>query len=116
MIPHRFTMITRRRQNVGFTIVELLVSIVVLLLIVFMVAQLMSSTAAITRPSNTHVNTDTQARAVFDRMAVDLSQMIKRIDVDYYVKGVSAYQHGNGHAYGKHGQTTQPLNDQMAFF
>jgi hypothetical protein len=115
-MKNQFTAAVPRRRRAAFTLVELLISMVVLLIIVFVVAQLTTSATAITRVGNRHISTDTQARTVFDRMALDFSQMIKRSDIDYYVKGVTAYQHGNGHAYGHHGQTTQPLNDQVAFF
>ncbi len=100
----------------GFTLVELLVSMVVLLIIVFTVAQLMSSVAAVTRTGHKHISTDTQARTVLDRMALDFAQMVKRTDIDYYLKGIIRYQHGNGHGWGHQGTSTQPLNDQIAFF
>jgi Tfp pilus assembly protein PilV len=106
---------TPRHPYEGFTLVELLVSVFVLVIVVFMVAQLMSSATAITRPGNKRVTTDTQARVVLDRMALDFARMLKRTDVDYYVKGVTTYKK-NGHAWGNHGTTTQPLNDQIAFF
>lgn len=105
-----------KRQYAGFTLAELLVSMCVLLIIAFLIAQMMTSATAVTRTGNTHISTDTQARTVFDRMALDFAQMLKRTDIDYYVKGVSTYKHGNGHAWGHHGQTDQPLNDQMAFY
>jgi prepilin-type N-terminal cleavage/methylation domain len=116
MMKYHLTTATPRRAHEGFTLVELLISMVVLLIIVFVVAQLTTSATAITRIGNKHISTDTQARTVFDRMALDFSQMVKRTDIDYYVKGIIAYQHGNGHAYGHHGTTTQPVNDQLAFF
>jgi len=101
----------------GFTLVELLVSMVVLLLIVFIGAQMMTSTTAITRIGSKHISTDTQARAVFDRIALDIAQMLKRTDVDYYVKGPVNYQgHGNGHGWGKKLGTGQQGSDQIAFF
>ena len=59
---------------------------VVLVIITFMVSQLMTSATAITRTGNKHFDTDTQARVVLDRMALDFAQMVKRTDVDYYVK------------------------------
>src|SRR5438034_8120452 len=37
-------------------------------------------------PYTTLFRSDTQARAVFDRMALDFAQMLKRSDVDYYLK------------------------------
>jgi hypothetical protein len=100
----------------AFTLTELLVSMVVLLMIVFFVALLMRSATAITSVGHKHITTDTQARIVFDRMALDFARMVKRTDVDYYVKGVTNYKKGNGHAWGHHGTTTQPLNDQIAFY
>ena len=110
-------MITPKRSRLGFTLTELLVSMVVLLLIVFVGAQMMSSTMAVTRPGNKHISTDTQARVVFDRIALDMAQMLKRTDVDYYLKGPVNYNgHGNGHAWGKRLQTGQQGSDQIAFF
>ena len=107
----------QRSRVGGFTLVELLVSMVVLLLIVFVCAQMMTGTMAVTRPSHKRISTDTQARVVFDRIALDIAQMLKRTDVDYYVKGPLNYQgHGNGHAWGKRLQTGQQGSDQLAFF
>jgi hypothetical protein len=80
-----------------------------------MVAQLMTSAAAVSRTGNKHISTDTQARTALDRIALDIARMVKRTDIDYYVKGVTNYKK-NGHAWGNHGTTTQPLNDQIAFF
>ena len=102
----------------GFTLAELLVSVFVLTIIIFMVAQLMTSATAVTRTGNKHIDTDTQARAVFDRMAVDFAQMLKRTDIDYYVKGPNGIYngHGNGHGWGQRKQTGQQGSDQLAFF
>jgi Tfp pilus assembly protein PilV len=101
----------------GFTLAELLVSILVLVIIVFLVAQLMNNASAITRTGHKHVSTDTQARTVLDRMALDFAQMPKRTDIDYYVKGPADYTgHGNGHGWGRNRGTNQQANDQMAFF
>jgi len=84
-----------------------------------MVAQLMSSATAITRPSSKQIDTDTQARVVLDRMALDIGQMLKRTDVDYFIKGPATYNshgHGQGHGWG-HGLGTNQLgSDQIAFF
>ena len=55
-------------------------------IIIFMFAQLMTSATAVTRTAHKHIDTDTQARVVFDRMALDFAQMLKRTDIDYYVK------------------------------
>jgi hypothetical protein len=89
----------------------------VVAIVILMVAQLMISATAITRTGNKHVDTDTQARAVLDRMALDFAQMLKRTDVDYYVKGPTNYSgHGGGHGWGRRPPPGQLGSDQIAFF
>src|SRR5438094_1831634 len=105
-----------RRTRGGFTLAELLVSVFVLVLLIFMFTQLMTSATAITRNDHKHVDTDTQARATLDRMALDSAQMLKRTDVDYYVKQRSGYKgHGNGHGWGQ-GHHGDLAGDRFAFF
>src|SRR4030095_4976714 len=100
----------------GFTLVELLVSVFVLGIILVLVTQLMTSATAISRTGHNHIDTDTQARGVFDRMALDFAQMLKRTDVDYYVKQPTGYKgHGNGHGWGQ-GHNGDLGSDQIAFF
>jgi hypothetical protein len=104
------------RARGGFTLAELLVSILVVIIIVLMGTQLMTSTTAITRTEHKHIDTDTQARVVFDRMALDFGQMLKRADIDHYVKQRSGYNgHGNGHGWGQ-GHNGDQGSDQIAFF
>jgi hypothetical protein len=86
-----------------------------------MVAQLMTSATAITRTGNKHIDTDTQARLVFDRMAHDFALMVKRTDVDYFLKGgnpnYNGHGHGNngnGHGWGRSLQAGQQGSDQIA--
>jgi len=101
----------------GFTLVELLVSMAVLTLLVFMFTMLMTTATAVNRTGSKHIDTDTQARTVFDRIALDFAQMLKRTDVDYYLKGPVNYTgHGNGHGWGKKLDTGQQGSDQIAFF
>src|SRR6266480_2503613 len=117
MITKSFPIISTRRSRGGFTIAELLVSVFVVTIIILMVAQLMTSATAITRTGSKHIDTDTQARVVLDRMAVDFAQMLKRTDVDYYVKGPTNYSgHGNGHGWGRGLGNGQQGSDQIAFF
>src|SRR6266550_345465 len=105
-----------RCTNAGFTLVEVLVSIVVVVVLVFMFTQLMTSDSAINRYEHKLIDTDTQARVVFDLMALDFAQMLKRTDVDYYVKQRTGYNgHGNGHGWGR-GHNGDLGSDQMAFF
>jgi len=48
---------------------------------------------------------------------LDIAQMIKRTDIDYYIKQPTGYNgHGNGHGYGHRLQTGQQGSDQCAFF
>jgi hypothetical protein len=92
---------TTAKRTDGFTLAEVLVSVGVLVLVVFLATQLLNSAATITRLGHKQMDVDSQAREVLDRMAIDLAQMIKRSDVDYYLKSPSTPQSGN---------------DQLAFF
>lgn len=106
-----------RRPFAAFTLVELLVSVSVLALLVLFVSQLTNHATTLTRTGNKHIDTDTQARAVLDRIGSDITQMIRRSDVDVYIKQPTGYTgHGNGHGYGKKLQTGQQGSDQCAFF
>jgi len=70
----------------GFTLAELLVSVGVLVLLVLLATQLLNSAATITTLGHKQMDADSQARQLLDRMAIDFAQMVKRSDVDYYVK------------------------------
>src|SRR5439155_23194602 len=70
----------------GFTLAELLVSVFVLGVLVFLLTQLLNSATTVAILGLKRMDADSQARMVFDRMAVDFAQMVKRTDVDYYVK------------------------------
>ena len=72
-----------------------------LVLLVVLFTQLLNSAATIVTLGNKGMDTDSQARQLLDRMAIDFDQMLKRTDVSYYVKTV-----GN----------TETGNDQIAFF
>jgi prepilin-type N-terminal cleavage/methylation domain-containing protein len=80
-----FTLEQRGRSR-GFTLVELLVTVGVLVLLVFLFTQLLNSAATITTLGHKQMDADSQARQLLDRMAIDFAQMVKRSDVDYYVK------------------------------
>ena len=98
-----FAIVHAGRNRNAFTLIELLISLAVTALIILMVAQLMSSTTAVARTGNKHIDTDTQARAILDRMAQDFGRMLKRTDVVYYIKQpTTKYKgHGNGHGNGQ---------------
>src|SRR5262245_17145365 len=76
----------QRGGMAGFTLAELLVTTGVLVLLVFLGSQLVNSTATVTTLGHKQMDTDAQARQLLDRMAIDIAQMVKRSDVDYYVK------------------------------
>ena len=86
----------------GFTLIEIMVAVAVLVILILFVAQLTNSVTAITRVGTKHMDADTQARTVLDRLGFDIGRMIRRNDLDYYIKGPASYTgHGNGHGWGK---------------
>ncbi len=89
------------KDHHGFTLSEMLVSVAILILLVLFVSGLFSSAASVTTASNKHIDCDLQARQLFDRMATDFAQMVKRQDVDYYIKS---------------NVDAEPGNDRIAFF
>src|SRR5438270_5562407 len=97
-----------RRGATGFTLVELLVSMGVLVLLVFLASQLVNSAATITTLGHKRMDADSEARQVLDRMAIDFAQMVKRTDVDYYLKSSAT---GIGVR-----NLLQPGNDKIAFY
>jgi len=66
----------------AFTLVELLVSMAVLVLLITLVMQLVNSATAVTTGSRKQLDTDAQARMIFDRITDDFKKMINRRDVD----------------------------------
>jgi type II secretory pathway pseudopilin PulG len=83
------------RSRLGFTLAELLVSLGVLVLLVLLFTQLLNSATRIATLGHKQMDADSQAREVLDRMAIDFAQMVKRSDVDYYLKSPSTPQSGN---------------------
>lgn len=107
-------------KNGGFTLVELLVSIGLLVLMIIMVTQLTNSTGTTVGNSGKHMDADTQARLIFNRMSVDIARMVKRTDLDY-----SSFKHPVGTYILQTGTTVPPAmpandqtggSDQMAFY
>jgi len=70
----------------GFTLAELLVSMGVLVLLTLLATQLLHNAATIMTLGHRQMDADSQARELFDRMAIDFAQMVRRADVDYYLK------------------------------
>jgi hypothetical protein len=107
----------RLRRTCAFTLIEMVLAVAVVTMMLLVLTQVMRSGTTTASAGNKHIDTDTEARAVLDRMAVDVAKMLKRTDVDYYVKGSSGYTgHGNGHGNGHKVAAGQQGSDQIAFF
>jgi hypothetical protein len=94
------------------------ITIGVLVLLVFLFTQLLKSAATVTTLGHKQMDADAQTRQVLDRMALDVAQMVKRSDVDYYLKS-SWFASGSPPApSGITGVRTllQPGNDTIAFY
>lgn len=115
----RKNVISRGRGRDAFTLVEMLVSLCVLLILVGVIFQIFSLATKVSLSGNKRMDADTQARSVFDRMAVDFGRMVIRKDVDYYVKQATASTvPANGTA---NADSSKPINletgnDQIAFY
>lgn len=103
--PSRTPRPARKR---GFTIIEMLVSLVVLILIVVMVSRLTNGASTSISTGDRHLDADSQARAVFSRMAIDFAKMIKRPDLD-----ASAFKNPDNP---QTGGANTGANDQFAFY
>jgi hypothetical protein len=68
----------------AFTLMELLISIAVLALITILIAQLINSVASATTTIRKRLDPDGHARMIFDRMATDFGNMVKRPDADCF--------------------------------
>ena len=84
-----------QRGNPAFTLAEMLVAISVLMLFVLLLTQLINHTAFITTLGNKRMDADSQARPLFERMALDFAQIVKRSDVSYYLKTAGTPMTGN---------------------
>src|SRR5262249_54590644 len=85
----------KRRSCTAFSLAELLASIAVLTLLVLIASRMVNSAANIATIGYRRMDAESQVRPVFDRMASDFAQMIKRTDVDYYVKSDVVNELGN---------------------
>ena len=78
--------VQRSSRAAAFTLAELLISVGVLVLLVLLATQLLNSAATITTLGHKQMDADSQARQLFDRLAIDFGQMVQRSDVDHYLK------------------------------
>jgi hypothetical protein len=95
------------KRVAGFTLTELIVSIAILVGLVLLFSRLFLSATSVTTSGNKRMDTDAQVRPLLERFAVDLAQMIKRSDVDFFGKGTAAPNSPGGAMTG---------NDQVAFY
>lgn len=79
----------------AFTLVEVMVAASVVVLLVLVVARLVEQTAMLSTLSHKRMDTDEQSRQVLDRMTIDFAQMVRRGDVDYYLKSATNPELGN---------------------
>ena len=100
----------------GFTLLEVLVSVSVLFLMITILASMFDGVTMLVVLRNKEVDLDSQMRVVFDRMAIDFENIVKRDDVNYYLKSDTA-ESGAPQNY----DLTDSLpmantNDQIAFY
>ncbi|HEX5422430.1 MAG TPA: hypothetical protein VFW94_02695 [Candidatus Acidoferrales bacterium] len=76
-------------------------------MLVLLSTQLLKSAATITTLGHKQMDADSQARQLLDRMAIDFAKMVRRSDIDYYVKSSALSPLRN---------VRQPGNDQIAFY
>src|SRR5438270_11051556 len=85
----------------GFTLVEVLLAMTVLVMLIVFVAHIVNGTTVITTASSKHMDTDSEARLVFERMSLDFAGMFKRADLSYIFSKnkISENQTGNDSMY-----------------
>src|SRR6266542_2474015 len=101
---------SRLNASPAFTSAGLAVTVGVLVLLVFLATRLLKTAATATTRGHKQMDADSQTRQLLDRMAIDFAQMVKRSDVDYYLKS-SATPPPTGVR-----NLLQPGNDTIAFY
>jgi len=99
------------RSAGSFTMVEMLVSMAVLFLLILLIAELFSNTTRVITVSTDHLAADDQVRLLFERMATDFGHLVKRPDVDYYLKAPGYLAVTNPVS-----ANPESGNDQLAFY
>jgi len=75
-----------RSKKAAFTVLELLVAVSILAVLVGVVARVVSSASNSIVKSESYLDIDSEARLVFDRLAVDINRMIRKKDLYYGVE------------------------------
>lgn len=105
-----------RQENSAFTLVEMLVAMSVLALLVVLVTQLVNNASTLTILGNQRMDADSQARPLFERLALDFAHLVRRSDVSYYLKTAATPMTGNdllgfySAVQGYHSTTPSPIS------
>ena len=86
---------TTRDSPGAFTLAEVLVSISILVVIILLVSRLFNNASTITTSGNKRMDVDGEIRPLLNRIAIDFAQIVRRADVDYFLKSSSNPQTGN---------------------
>jgi hypothetical protein len=105
----------QRGRTRGFTIAELLVTVGVLVVLMLLFTQLFNSAATVTTLGHKQMDADSGARELLDRMAIDVTNMVKRSDVYYHLKS-STTATDCPFTTSPPECGTQAGNDEMAFY
>ena len=72
------------RKRKAFTLVEILLSVTILALVVVFASQLIGGTQAVSSIAGRRSDADSEARMIFNRMAIDFNAIARRTDVNFY--------------------------------
>jgi hypothetical protein len=86
---------SKQRRTSAFTLAEVLVATSISLLLILLVTRLIDNAASVTTQGNKRMDADSEARPLFERLALDLAQIVKRNDVSYYLKTAGTPMIGN---------------------
>ncbi len=100
----------------GFTLVEILVAMAVLSLMLFVAVQLINGVSVTVGQSGKRMDSDTQARLTFNKMALDIAKMVLRSDVDYSSFKQPAATLSAAYGGASFPANLQPGNDRMGFY
>jgi len=105
----------------GFTLIELLAALTVLGVVILMITQITDGTARSVTYENRQINTDTEARMIFNRFSIDFARMLRRRDLDGTAFKQPAgtlpprYRDASGEPIA-FPANLQPGNDRLAFY
>jgi prepilin-type N-terminal cleavage/methylation domain-containing protein len=74
----------RKRRNRGFSLIELLVGMSVLLVMMAFLASMMGSATRLTDKTSRNIDASSEAKQILDRIGQDIAGMVNRTDIDQY--------------------------------